>query len=185
MRLSTGQLAKDFRVNDIFGKPISLSQYAGKHVLLSFYKWASCPMCNLRVHRLSQQYAQLQQQGLEILAVFYSPAGMLREHMAQRSTPFPIIADPEMKLYREYGVEKSFFGMMKAGLRMGDMLDIMKLGFLKTLPEGDLRILPADFLIAPDQRIKIAYYGSDIGDHLPIETIQQSLTSHERLAYSR
>ena len=184
MRLSTGQLAKEFRVNDIFGKPVSLSQYAGKHVLLSFYKWASCPMCNLRVYRVSQQYAQLQQQGLEILAVFYSSADTLRAHMAQRSTPFPIIADPEMQLYRAYGVEKSLWGMMKGGMRMGDIVSIMKLGLLKTVPEGDMRILPADFLIAPDQRIKIAYYGADIGDHLPIATIEQSLATHERLAYS-
>jgi hypothetical protein len=64
------------------------------------------------------------------------------------------------------------------------MVEIMKLGFLKTSPEGDMRIMPADFLIAPDQRIKIAHYGSDIGDHLSIETIQESLSSHESRAFT-
>ncbi|MFN8371575.1 MAG: peroxiredoxin-like family protein [Anaerolineae bacterium] len=184
MRFTPGQPASDFQVSDIFGKPVSLKQYAGRHLLLSFYKWASCPFCNLRVRHLSQHYPQLQQQGLDIVAVFYSSADTLRQHMSQYTVPFPLIADPQMKLYRDYGVEKSLWGMMKTSFRMGDMLEMMRLGLMKTSPEGDMRIMPADFLIAPDGHIKIAHYGSDIGDHLRLETIQESLPSHENHPFS-
>jgi hypothetical protein len=35
--------------------------------------------------------------------------------------------------------------------------------------------LPAEFLIDPDQRIEIAHYGKDIGDFLPLETLERHL----------
>jgi len=40
-------------------------------------------------------------------------------------------------------------------------------------------MVPADFLIGPDLTVQIAYYGSDIGDHLPIEKICQWLDKSE------
>ena len=36
-------------------------------------------------------------------------------------------------------------------------------------------MVPADFLIDPDLTVQVAYYGSDIGDHLPIEKIYEWL----------
>ena len=36
-------------------------------------------------------------------------------------------------------------------------------------------MVPADFLIGPDLTVEVAYYGSDIGDHLPLEKIYQWL----------
>jgi hypothetical protein len=35
--------------------------------------------------------------------------------------------------------------------------------------------MPADFLIAPDQSIRLAYYGSDIGDHVPADRLAREL----------
>jgi thioredoxin-dependent peroxiredoxin len=32
-------------------------------------------------------------------------------------------------------------------------------------------MVPADFLIGPDLTVQVAYYGKDIGDHLPVERI--------------
>ena len=40
-------------------------------------------------------------------------------------------------------------------------------------------MVPADFLIGPDSTIQVAYYGSDIGDHLPIEKINEWLDSSQ------
>jgi hypothetical protein len=41
--------------------------------------------------------------------------------------------------------------------------------------EGIKSMVPADFLIGPDLTVQTAYYGSDIGDHLPLEKIYQWL----------
>jgi len=94
MRLQAGQPAPDFLRPDIGGKTIRLGDYRGRYLLLSFYRYASCPFCNLRVHELLQR---------------------------------------------------------------------------------SITLVPADFLIGPDGRILVAYYGKDISDHLPIEIILQQL----------
>ena len=74
MRLQPGQAAPDFTVTDFTGVTRTLSDYRGKKVLLSFYRYASCPFCNLRIHQLRQKAAEWEGQGLVMLAVFQSPA---------------------------------------------------------------------------------------------------------------
>lgn len=60
-------------------------------------------------------------------------------------------------------------------LRMGRALKAMRKGFLPGRMDGHVTLVPADFLIGPDGRILIAYYGKDIADHLSIEIILQQL----------
>ena len=40
-------------------------------------------------------------------------------------------------------------------------------------------MVPADFLIGPDLTVQVAYYGSDISDHLPAEKINEWLDSSQ------
>ena len=41
MRIQTGQPAKNFDVEDIFGNPISLNGFKDKKLLLAFFRYAS------------------------------------------------------------------------------------------------------------------------------------------------
>ena len=44
-------------------------------------------------------------------------------------------------------------------------------GYLPTTIKGSMTTMPADFLIDKNGIIQKAYYGSDEGDHLPLEEI--------------
>ena len=48
---------------------------------------------------------------------------------------------------------------------------------MHTLSDGNHLQLPADFLLNPDLTIARAYYGRDIGDHLPLNEIEQFLAT--------
>ena len=72
MKIKVGQLAREFEVEDINGKSIALDDYTGKKLLLAFFRHAACPLCNLRVHQLIQNYPDLQNRGVNILAFFES-----------------------------------------------------------------------------------------------------------------
>jgi len=50
MKIKPGQPAKNFSSKDIAGNILSLKDYEGKRLMLSFYRYAACPLCNLRVH---------------------------------------------------------------------------------------------------------------------------------------
>lgn len=39
-------------------------------------------------------------------------------------------------------------------------------------PDGSVTRVPADFLITPLMTIHESYYGRDIGDHMPLRTIE-------------
>jgi len=176
MRLHAGQPAPDFLCPDIGGKTIRLRDYRGRYLLLSFYRYASCPFCNLRVHELMQHLPEFNQRGLSQVAVFQSTREGIMGHVGKQRPPFPIIPDPGHNLYRRYGVETSLYGfLLGLTLRTGKALKAMAKGFLPGRMEGSITLVPADFLIGPEGNILVAYYGKDISDHLPIETILQQL----------
>ena len=87
-----------------------------------------------------------------------------------RDVPFPIIADPEHAIYKLYNLDKSWWGYVRGAFS----LRLVRAASLKlggNDPDGIQNLIPADFLISPDQTIHTAFYGSDIGDHIPFEQI--------------
>jgi peroxiredoxin len=171
MRLSAGEPAPDFTTTDIFGSTVSLSAFAGKRLMLSFYRYAACPLCNIRIHRLIQKYPDFRSAGLHLVAVFQSPEESIGRYVGRQDIPFPVVADPGHVLYTRYGVGGSVFGFLTGGLRLPSLASAAMNGYYPGKMEGDITMVPADFLIGPSLRIETAYYGTDIGDHLPCATI--------------
>lgn len=175
MRLKEGQKAVDFEVKDIFGNEVSLSNYKGKKLLLSFYRYASCPLCNLRINELIQYEPIFRENGIEMLAIFQSSKESINEYVGKQDAPFPIIADPQRELYKLYGVETSVWGTFRAFLKPGRFKEAMNKGFKPGKTEGAKTLIPADFIIDANLNISKLYYGKDIGDHMPVEWIMNFL----------
>lgn len=172
MRLNAPKSAPDFDMTDIYGNAVRLSNYRGKRVMVSFFRDAACPFCNLRVYELSHHYKDWRNQGLEIIAFFRSSAEDIRHYVAKYPRPFTIVSDEELTIYDRYGVEHSFFGMIRGMmLRMPRMMRALFKGFLPHM-RGDQTLIPADFLIDEQGQIRVVYYGRDIGDHIPINFIK-------------
>ncbi len=173
MRLKAGQYAPLFDVVDIYGRHLSLAEYYGRKVLISFNRAAVCPLCNVRTWHLINRYREYQRQGMSIIAFFESSPSRAHQYLDRLRAPYPIIADLDRKIYDLYGLEESLFGALYARLFRG--------GAYREAPrhriggniienvlqmDGKLGRLPADFLVSPDLRIHLAYYGKDAGDFL-------------------
>ena len=183
MQIQPGTLAPAFQVEDVFGNPISLDDYAEKRLLLSFFRNAACAICNLRVHELIERYPAYHRSGLEILAVFESPRENILLYVGRQDAPFPIVADPQAQLYALYGVEASEAKVAKTMSMPETQATIgaaAAQGFVLT-PEADSNFnrMPADFLIGPDLIVQRAHYAEYVMDHLPFETIEHFLHSQE------
>lgn len=173
MRLKIGDKANDFQVRDVHGKNINLDYYKGKKLMLSFYRYASCPLCNLRIHNLIQNYPLIEKRGIHMLAFFESPKESILKYVGKQNPPFSIIADPERVIYKMYGVESSWLAFMNSTIKRSfDGMIAFTKGFLPGKLEGNIALLPADFIIDENHKITIAYYGKDIGDHLPLKEIK-------------
>ena len=177
MRLQAGDKAIRFSAETIEGKVISLEQFAGKPLLLMFYRYASCPMCNLRIRDFAVHYPSLHKRGLEVVAFFHSPARSIRSHVGKRYYPFHLVPDPNYIVYRSYGVETSwprFFLSMLLPSFYIDWIRAMRYGILGGV-DWQMGKMPADFLIGPDGVIRNVHYGRDIGDHLSVTEIEEAL----------
>jgi peroxiredoxin len=175
MRIQKGQPAKDFEVKDIFGNQFALSDFKDKKLLLAFFRYASCPLCNLRIHQLIQNYPTFETKGLHLLAFFQSPQESIRRYVGKQDAPFPIIADPDHLVYREYGVEASWAAFIRGSLRLITVTSAARKGFFPGKMEGTKSLIPADFLIGPDLIVEKVYYGKDIADHMPVQEIMDWL----------
>jgi len=172
-RLQAGESAPLFRVEDWQGETIDLQRRGKKRILLSFFRYASCPLCNLRIGQLINRHEQLTKSGVEVIAVFQSPPQRIRRYVGQQRPPFTIIPDPHRRLYRLYRVESSWKGFFRAWtIGIGKVFSaVIGNGFLPGTVEGELHRIPADFVIDSDGQLIEAYYGKDIGDHLPMDRI--------------
>lgn len=171
MRLSAGQAAPDFEVTDIStGMPLTLADFRGHKLLLSFHRYAACPFCNLHVHELSKSYAEFEKQGMKVLALFRSGPERTLEQYGSREVPFQIAADPKLSAYRAYGIEQSLLGMLVSFIHPRGLYATLK-GFFPGKVDGEVRSLPADFLVTPDQKIARAYYSTNITQHLALSEI--------------
>jgi peroxiredoxin len=58
-KLNQYQLAPNFEAMNYLSERINLESYRGKKVWLSFYRYASCPLCNLRIDEISKKSHKL------------------------------------------------------------------------------------------------------------------------------
>jgi thioredoxin-dependent peroxiredoxin len=171
MVIQEGQTAPDFTWQDVHGERVRLEDYRGGPLLLSFYRYASCPLCNMHVHDLLKVYPELDAAGLKVVAFFQSSAEVIARNVGRQDAPFPILADPDKTIYTKYGVTTSAAGLLRGAARMGRVVSAMQAGFMPGDIDGDLSLIPADFLIGPDLIVRRAYYGRDVGDHMPLADV--------------
>lgn len=117
-QLKEGQKAPLFKGIDQNGKPVSLTDYKGKKVVLYFYPEDDTPTCTIQACNLRDNYSLLKQHGFVVLGVSPDDVTRHQEFEKKYDLPFTLIADPKRKIIEKYGVwgEKSLYGKKYIGL---------------------------------------------------------------------
>ena len=172
-RRSVGQIVGDIRLPAVDGTNFQLDRIEGKRFMLSFFRFAACPFCNLRIHELVSRYDEFGDD-FTIVAVFDSSPANLRRHAARHHAPFPILADEKNIYYREYAIERSVARTVQgAATHLPSVLYALFVkGYWPTSFGGKLTTMPADFLVDEAREIQVAHYGKDEGDHLPLAQVE-------------
>ena len=142
--------------------------------MLAFFRFASCPFCNLRLHQLISRLDELPDD-FTIVAVFESSLTELQRYAERHQSPFPILADEGGVIHSQYGIRHSWLGVLKGMLfRFPSLLYAMfKKGYVPFSIGGRMDTMPADLLVDRQGIIREAYYGRDEGDHLNFERIRR------------
>src|SRR5260370_10029948 len=109
VRLKVGRRAPAFVAQDLSGRPVALADYRGKTLLLSFYRMAACPLCNVRTFLLINRYPTYQRRGVHMVAFFESSPAYAHRYLIRSRAPFPLVVDPMRTTYGLYGLETSWF----------------------------------------------------------------------------
>ena len=107
-----GQPAQDFTAVTIEGEEVSLSDFRGHPVWLTFgASW--CAACKAESFDIQSTYAAHEGDGAVVLGVFISEdAATVRDYAQRVGLTFPAIADPTTDIasaYRVLGVPAHFF----------------------------------------------------------------------------
>jgi thioredoxin-dependent peroxiredoxin len=177
VKVKPPQAAPTFTIKDINGTIVNLADYKGKKVMLTFYRNVGCPICNLRFNELQAQADYFKSKGLVLLAVYESTADNMKQYLEGQSTYATMIPNAEQDLYKLYDIDRSGGKMMKGMFHgaMGKMKKGKKLFKSKIKQDGNSNRIGADFLIDENGNVKMAHYGSFVGDHISLETIKQFL----------
>lgn len=114
MPLSIGDTAPSFTAKDTNGNTVSLSDFAGKTVVLYFYPKDDTPGCTKQACSFRDNYQQYLSQGITVLGVSMDDATSHQMFTQKYNLPFPLLVDTDGTLTKAYGVEGERNGMRYA-----------------------------------------------------------------------
>ena len=117
-KLIVGAKAPAFSAPDQSGKTVSLSNFAGKKVVLYFYPKDDTPGCTVEACSFRDEHTAFQKKGAVVLGVSPDTAKSHAKFAGKFSLPFTLLADEGHKIAEAYGVwvEKSMYGKKYMGV---------------------------------------------------------------------
>ena len=116
--LKEGDKAPDFSGINEQEEQVSLSDFAGKKLILFFYPKDNTPGCTAEACNLRDNYDDLKEKGYELLGVSPDSARKHQNFIKKHDFPFHLLADTEQEVLNAYGVwgPKKFMGREYEGV---------------------------------------------------------------------
>jgi peroxiredoxin Q/BCP len=117
-RLTAGDPAPDFTLPDADGKPVSLSDYRGRRVIVYFYPAASTPGCTKQACDFRDNLAELADAGLDVIGISPDKPAKLGRFRDAEGLAFPLLSDPDKEVLTAWGAfgEKKMYGKTVTGV---------------------------------------------------------------------
>ena len=108
----------DFTLKTDEDKTVSLSDYAGKPVILFFYPKADTPGCTIEACGFRDTFKKLQGAGAVVLGISRDTPKEQAKFRAKYGLPYTLLADVDEKVCNQFGVlkEKNMYGKKVMGI---------------------------------------------------------------------
>jgi peroxiredoxin Q/BCP len=119
-----GDKAPDFTLPDQDGTPVSLSDHAGKNVVVYFYPRADTPGCTTQASGIRDRQAEYAAADAVVLGISPDEPKALRKFADKYGLPFTLLGDPDHSTAEAYGVwvEKKNYGKTYMGIERSTFL---------------------------------------------------------------
>jgi peroxiredoxin Q/BCP len=117
-KVEIGKKAPAFTLPDQDGKPVKLSDFKGKAVVLYFYPKDDTPGCTREACDFRDEHSALKKAGAVVLGVSPDDAKSHTRFVGKFNLPFPLLADTDHGVAEAYGAwaEKSMYGRKYMGI---------------------------------------------------------------------
>ena len=142
-----GSPAPAFRLQDQDGKWHALEDYKGKWVALYFYPKDATPGCTTQACEVRDNVFAFDKEGAVILGVSVDDVASHKAFAKEHSLPFTLLADPDKAVTRQYGVLKTYMGVMELARRDTFLIDPqgkVARHYESVEPEGHSKVVLAD-----------------------------------------
>ena len=115
--LEIGTKAPEFTLPDKDGNPVSLSDFAGKKVVLYFYPKDNTPGCTRQACAFAGTYEEFNKINAVVIGISKDSVASHQKFAEKHSLPF-LLSDPELTATQAYGVwqEKKLYGKVSMGV---------------------------------------------------------------------
>lgn len=116
--LEVGTKAPDFTLPDADGNSVSLSDFAGKKVVLYFYPRDNTPGCTRQACTFAGAFEAFKQIGAVVIGISKDSVASHKKFAEKFNLPFILLSDPELTAIQAYGVwqEKKLYGKVSMGV---------------------------------------------------------------------
>ena len=117
-RLETGQTAPAFTLNDHAGRSVSLSDFAGRKLIIFFYPAAMTPGCTTEACDFRDSLVRLQRAGYDVVGISPDKPDKLAKFVEKESLTYPLLSDADRAVMDAYGAygEKMLYGKKVTGV---------------------------------------------------------------------
>jgi peroxiredoxin Q/BCP len=118
VRLSPGEPAPDFTLPDAEGKPVALSSYRGRRVIVYCYPAALTPGCTTQAVDFTAAAGELAEAGLDIIGISPDEPEKLLRFRDKEKLDITLVSDPDKQVLKAYGAygPKKLYGKEVIGV---------------------------------------------------------------------
>ena len=116
--LEIGMKAPEFTLSDKDGNPVSLSDFAGKKIVLYFYPKDNTPGCTRQACAFAAAYEGFKAKNVVVIGISKDSIASHLKFAQKYDLPFILLSDPELQAIQAYGVwqEKKLYGKVSMGV---------------------------------------------------------------------
>ena len=117
-RLEAGQAAPTFTLTDHDGSPVSLSDFAGRSVVVYFYPKDDTPGCTKEACQFNDNLSAFSDADVAVVGISPDGAEKHTRFRDKYGITFPLLSDPDKSVMEAYGAfgEKMMYGKKVMGV---------------------------------------------------------------------
>jgi peroxiredoxin len=171
--LEIGDRAPDFALPDQNGQIVTLRERLDRGpVVVSFYRGAWCPYCNIELRALQAALPRLEELGASLIAISPQRPDDALTLAEREQLAFAVLSDPDQEAIRAYRLRFELSDELKA------IYPLLGMDLTELTADGSWHLpVPATFVLDPAGVVRARHVDPDYTRRMDVDEILKALSS--------